>query len=309
MRSRSNQAEGARATAARIGAYKFSNLVRRVLVSFELESGAAASGIALAEWQQPTPIPVPLGQNTGALSGPAAQAGATTGLEPGLLASTAAPLDGFEVKRRSSRPLRAKIFLYPAANPEKFRLAEPLASLLALTVATRGEVVAALWKYVGTHELLDPDDRSMIRCDAALGKLCQAPAVNYHHLPEMINRFLHPAEPTVIEYFIRTDVAERSANVAYDLDVDLDDFGHKLRGHEILTRFDAGATVPNEVADLDERVRLRLRLRPRLCRCLGLCRAQKLNSHRISTLTRRPSACLPVSVLLLACLPASLGLA
>jgi chromatin remodeling complex protein RSC6 len=57
-------------------------------------------------------------------------------------------VDGFEVKRLGDVDCKAKIIIHLVQSRDRFKLAEPLAELLGMRVASRTEVVVALWEYI-----------------------------------------------------------------------------------------------------------------------------------------------------------------
>ena len=113
----------------------------------------------------------------------------------------------------------------------------------------------ALWSYVKEKKLLDETDRKKVKCDAALRSLFSTDTINFHHMPEVINRHLHPAQPIVLEYWVRTDKAEYKHSTAYDIELDLEDLAVRQKQHNVLAQFDtANDATSREIAELDDKI-------------------------------------------------------
>ncbi|CAF4781454.1 unnamed protein product, partial [Rotaria magnacalcarata] len=52
--------------------------------------------------------------------------------------------------------------------PPQYRLDARLARLLSINNGTRQAIIQALWQYIKTHKLQDPEEREFIHCDAQL---------------------------------------------------------------------------------------------------------------------------------------------
>ncbi len=145
----------------------------------------------------------------------------------------------------STRPIRLSATPSP---PE-------LASLLDIREESRAGVISALWSYVKEKKLLDETDRKKVKCDPALRSLFATDTINFHHMPEVVNRHLHPAQPIVIEYWIRTDKAEYKHSTAYDIELDLEDLAIRQKQHNVLSQFDsANDSTSREIAELDDKI-------------------------------------------------------
>ena len=250
FRSRAGAALSAHATAARIGAHKFSNLIKSCVVEFSrdpnLYPDESLGASNIVEWHRPSPSVAPQPSIGGT--------GANTATENPLIHSAEPALDGFEIKRTGTEPVKAKIVLYPLYVPERFSLSPPLAQLLDIQEETRAGVLGALWGYIKQHQLLDENDHRVVRLDAPLQALFRTPTINFHHVPEVLHRFLHPPQPIVLEYYVRTDKAEHRNPMAFDIELDMDDWALRMRQHNVLTRFDANSSLSNEIAALDDQI-------------------------------------------------------
>ena len=150
--------------------------------------------------------------------------------------------------------MKAKIVLYPLYVPERYSLSPPLAQLLDIQEETRAGVLSALWAYIKQHNLLDESDHRVVQLDAPLQALFRTPSINFHHIPEVLHRFLHPPQPIVLEYFVRTDKAEHRNAMAFDVELDMDDWALRTRQHNVLARFDANSALSQEIASIDDRI-------------------------------------------------------
>jgi DNA topoisomerase-1 len=72
-----------------------------------------------------------------------------------------------------------------------FKLSPPLAALVDSTEMTRGEVTKALWAYIKTHELQDPQNKRLICPDQKLAALFgSADPVDMFQLSKLISKHL-----------------------------------------------------------------------------------------------------------------------
>ncbi|PKI82881.1 non-specific serine/threonine protein kinase [Malassezia vespertilionis] len=248
FRSRAGAALSAHATANRIGAHKFSNLIKSIVVEFSRDTTehADAGQGDIVEWHRPAPSVAP--------QPPIPGSGGSTATENPLIHSAEPALDGFEIKRMGSVPVKAKIVIYPLYTPERYSVAEPLAQLLDVREETRAGVLNALWGYIKSKRLLDEHDHRVVRLDKPLQALFCTPTINFHHIPEVLHRFLHPPQPIVLEYYVRTDKAENKHPTAFDIELEMDDWAVRTKQHNVLARFDANSTLNNEIAQLDEQI-------------------------------------------------------
>lgn len=250
FRSRAGAALSAHATANRIGAHKFSNLIKSCVVEFSrdpnLYPDESLGASNIVEWHRPSPSVAPQPPQPG-VSG-------STVTENPLIHSAEPALDGFEIKRTGTEPVKAKIVLYPLYVPERYSLSPPLAQLLDIQEETRAGVLSALWAYIKQHNLLDESDHRVVQLDAPLQALFRTPSINFHHIPEVLHRFLHPPQPIVLEYFVRTDKAEHRNAMAFDVELDMDDWALRTRQHNVLARFDANSALSQEIASIDDRI-------------------------------------------------------
>ncbi|WFD43527.1 non-specific serine/threonine protein kinase [Malassezia psittaci] len=248
FRSRAGAALSAQATASRTGAHKFSNLIKSCVVELERdpELYPQEGQGDVVEWHRPSPSVAP--------QPPVPGTGGSTASEHPLIHSAEPALDGFEIKRKGSVPVKAKIILTPLYVTERYSVAQPLAQLLDVQEDTRAGVLNALWGYIKSKRLLDENDHRVVRLDAPLQALFRTPTINFHHIPEVLHRFLHPPQPIVLEYYVHTDKAEHRHPYAFDIELEMDDWAVRTRQHNVLARFDANSAPSNEIAALDEQI-------------------------------------------------------
>ncbi|KAL9931962.1 hypothetical protein V8E36_009277 [Tilletia maclaganii] len=255
-RSRANAALTTQAAASRIGASRFSNLISSMTVEIQRDQNLYPDSSNVVEWHRPVPQAAPhistaltIGQ-----PGQSGVPGASGATEPPFLATSEPSLDGFEIRRLGSQPVKVRIVLYLAHTPEQYSLAPELAELLDLRQATRPDVIQALWAYIRDRRLLDDKDRRKVRCDAKLAALFKVDSISFHHVPEVVNRFLSPVHPVVLEYYVRTDKAEHKSPVAYDVEIEMEDQNVRARQHEVLRKFDHSTDLSKQILDLDDEI-------------------------------------------------------
>lgn len=86
-----------------------------------------------------------------------------------------ADFDEFVFKRNGDENMNITINLYRDESPERFELTPELADVVDMTVATRAEVVMALWEYIKLMGLQEEEEKRQFRCDQALKKVRNGP--------------------------------------------------------------------------------------------------------------------------------------
>ncbi|KAG8936115.1 SWI/SNF complex component snf12 [Tulasnella sp. 419] len=150
------------------------------------------------------------------------------------------PQDGFEIKRRGDISVKCRIILNLEHQPEHYRVDPLLGDIINVKEETRVGVIAALWNYIKSNGLQDKVDRRLIRFDAALANILQVPEIRFQHVPELVNRFLHPLEPIVLHHMIVVEqptIHTSPASQAFDIDVDMDDLFLKSKISQSLLSF------------------------------------------------------------------------
>lgn len=77
-------------------------------------------------------------------------------------------------------------------SPKKFLLSQSLASVLGLNEDTRARVVYALWQYIKSNRLQDPDDRRIINLNGKLKSVfgSSVDRFEFHQLIGMLKQHL-----------------------------------------------------------------------------------------------------------------------
>jgi SWI/SNF-related matrix-associated actin-dependent regulator of chromatin subfamily D len=155
----------------------------------------------------------------------------TIGLDPSLYpensmitwenARSAAPQEGFEVKRKGDKEFLANIRLEMNYNPEKFKLSQPLMEVLGVEVDTRARVIAALWQYIKAKKLQNPSDPSYFMCDPQLKKVFGEEKMRFAMLSQKISQHLAPPPPINFEHKIKLSGNGANSSACYDILVDV----------------------------------------------------------------------------------------
>ena len=80
-------------------------------------------------------------------------------------------LDGFEILRRGDKNVECRVVLHIDHFPQRFKVLEPLSSLVGMKEGTRAEVMASIWKLVKFTGSQDKDDGSILRPTGGLEKV------------------------------------------------------------------------------------------------------------------------------------------
>ncbi|KAL5214264.1 hypothetical protein ABZP36_003416 [Zizania latifolia] len=136
-------------------------------------------------------------------------------------ARSAAPQEGFEVKRKGDKEFVANIRLEMNYTPEKFKLSQPLMEVLGVEVDTRARVIAALWQYVKAKKLQNPTDASFFVCDPQLKKVFGEDKLRFAMLSQKISQHLSPPPPINLEHKIKLSGNGTHASACYDVLVDV----------------------------------------------------------------------------------------
>merc|ERR1711990_1195554 len=133
--------------------------------------------------------------------------------------------DGFQVKRPGDVAVRCTILLLLDYQPLQFKLDQRLARLLGVHTQTRPVIISALWQYIKTHKLQDPNEREYVNCDPFLRQIFQTERMKFAEIPQRLNPLLHPPDPIVINHLITVEgqAPEQKKTACYDIDVEVDD--------------------------------------------------------------------------------------
>ncbi|KAL5215416.1 hypothetical protein ABZP36_006817 [Zizania latifolia] len=136
-------------------------------------------------------------------------------------ARSAAPQEGFEVKRKGDKEFVVNIRLDMNYTPEKFKLSQPLMEVLGVEVDTRARVIAALWQYIKAKKLQNPTDPSFFVCDPQLKKVFGEDKLRFAMLSQKISQHLSPPLPINLEHKIKLSGNGAHASACYDVLVDV----------------------------------------------------------------------------------------
>ncbi|OIW14463.1 hypothetical protein TanjilG_19511 [Lupinus angustifolius] len=136
-------------------------------------------------------------------------------------ARSAAPHEGFEVKRKGDKEFSAHIRLEMNHIPEKFKLSPALKEVLGIEVDTRPRIIAAIWHYVKARKLQNPNDPSFFHCDPHLQKVFGEEKMKFTDVAQRLSHHLLPPQPILLEHKIKLSGNSPVGSVCYDLMVDI----------------------------------------------------------------------------------------
>jgi len=121
-------------------------------------------------------------------------------------------LDGFTIRRTGDTPTKIRLILHLLQHPEQYRVLPELGNILGIKEESRAGVIQALWTYIKTNNLQDKVDRKRIHADAALRSIFGAEVIPFNFLPELVNHYLAPPHPVVINYTPPISATSRAAS-------------------------------------------------------------------------------------------------
>eukprot|EP00842_Homolaphlyctis_polyrhiza_P006397 jgi/Hompol1/6759/HPOL_003716-RA len=161
--------------------------------------------------------------------------------------------DGFEIKGTGSTNVLARVLLFMDHPPDKFKLSPALGELLDIHTETMRNVITALWQYIKSNRLQDPEDRRMFHPDARLLEVFGPPKDKRYlisSVPEMIRRHQLPCDPIVLDYTIRVDKEFHVGPQAFDIEIDVED---PIR-ERTKTAISPPASIQREIQSYDEKI-------------------------------------------------------
>ncbi|KAG9046845.1 SWI/SNF complex component snf12 [Tulasnella sp. UAMH 9824] len=156
------------------------------------------------------------------------------------------PQDGFEIKRRGDMSVKARIILHLEHFPEHFKVMNPLADIISVKEETRVGIIAALWNYIKMNGLQDKAHPTLVKFDP---RLAQIPEVPFNNIPELVNRFLAPADPVILHHIISVEQPIAPNMQAFDIDVDMDDVFLKQKMNQALLSYSSEAQAAISALD------------------------------------------------------------
>ncbi|CCM01680.1 uncharacterized protein FIBRA_03744 [Fibroporia radiculosa] len=163
-------------------------------------------------------------------------------------------LDGFTVRRRGDTLTKIRVVIHLEQQPERYKVQPELGNILGLQEETRTGVVQALWNYIKSQGLQDKVDRRAIRADSALRPIFGADSMLFQHLPELVNRFLQPADPIILHYTLNPDIPPPEKPSAWDVEIKLDDTSLKSRMSHVAVQMTAESA--RDLGKLDDEIAL-----------------------------------------------------
>jgi len=79
--------------------------------------------------------------------------------------------DGFQIKRDGTIDSKVSVALQVEHSPHKYKLSESLEKLVGCPIATRQEILSALWEYIKVNQLQDKERKKDINCDSLLREI------------------------------------------------------------------------------------------------------------------------------------------
>ncbi|PAV85927.1 hypothetical protein WR25_00946 [Diploscapter pachys] len=158
--------------------------------------------------------------------------------------------DGFQVKRPGDRPVKCTILLLLDYQPMKFKLHPRLAKVLGIAAETRPKIIEALWQYIKTHKLQDPNDRDTIVNDVFLEQCFGTKKMRFMEIPQRLHQLLTQPDPLVLHHIIQHNEGGAEKNTeCYDIDVEVED---PLKQH--MAAFVHSQQSAQEIANLDQKI-------------------------------------------------------
>ncbi|KAG8958333.1 SWI/SNF complex component snf12 [Tulasnella sp. 408] len=157
--------------------------------------------------------------------------------------------DGFEIKRRGDMSVKARIILHLEHYPEHFKVMNPLADIISVKEETRVGIIAALWNYIKMNGLQDKAHPTLVKFDPRLAQAFQIAEVPFNNIPELVNRFLAPADPVILHHIISVEQPIAPNMQAFDIDVDMDDVFLKQKMNQALLSYSSEAQAAISALD------------------------------------------------------------
>ncbi|CAH8611975.1 unnamed protein product [Heterobilharzia americana] len=169
--------------------------------------------------------------------------------------ATTAETDGFQVKRRGDSNVRCTVLLMLDHQPPQYKLDPRLARILALHTGTRSQIFYALWNYIKTHRLQDPNEKDFINCDLYLEQVFGCPRMRFADIPSRLAPLQQPPDPIVINHIITVE-GDGPKTACYDIEVEVDDV-YKSMVHSYLTNTHTSqelSAIDNKIHELVEQI-------------------------------------------------------
>ncbi|KIK18232.1 hypothetical protein PISMIDRAFT_632311 [Pisolithus microcarpus 441] len=162
-------------------------------------------------------------------------------------------LDGFTIRRTGDQPTRIRVIIHLEQNPEQYKINPELGNVLAIKEESQIGVIQTLWNYIKINGLQDKVDRRRIKADDHLRPIFGADSVVFQQLPELINRYLTPADPVILHYTINPMVPPPERPQAWDIEVKMEDTSLKNR---MVVTVQATKDSMQDLSKLDDEISL-----------------------------------------------------
>jgi SWI/SNF-related matrix-associated actin-dependent regulator of chromatin subfamily D len=136
--------------------------------------------------------------------------------------SSSAELDGFTVTRPGEGTVKCTILLTLNYQPIQYKLTSKLARLLGVHTATRPDIINAVWQYIKTNRLQDPQEREYINNDKYFQQIFEVPRMKFTEIPNRLQGLLSSPDPIIINHLINADAPDQKRTACYDIEVDVD---------------------------------------------------------------------------------------
>lgn len=156
---------------------------------------------------------------------------------------------GFLVTRPGEETVKCTILLLLNHQPVQYKLTSKLARLLGIHTATRPSIINAVWQYIKSNRLQDPQEREYINNDKYFQQIFEVPRMKFTEIPRRLQPLLAPPDPVIIHHLINADAPEGKRTACYDLEVEIDD---PLKGN--MHSFLMSNTNQQEIASLDSKI-------------------------------------------------------
>jgi len=111
-------------------------------------------------------------------------------------------VEGFEVRRAGSFPVKATVTVDVESTPELFEVDEDLQAVIGLQECTKGQAIHAVWKYIHAHNLQDANVPMRMTPDDTLRRLFGDNLTQLHQVGERVDAHLRPLPPVTLEHTI-----------------------------------------------------------------------------------------------------------
>nr|XP_010926764.1 SWI/SNF complex component SNF12 homolog [Elaeis guineensis] len=130
---------------------------------------------------------------------------------------SAAPVEGFEIKRKGDKEFTARILLEMNDMPEEFRLSPALKKVLGIEFNTRAAIIARLFNYVKRKRLRNRSDPTEFVCDAPLKRVFGKNIMKFAAMSMKISQHLSDMPPIIIRHDVRLSGIAPGIGTCYDV--------------------------------------------------------------------------------------------